>query len=149
LREAWDGFGRLGEHGLRSTIGGWLGMWIARRGALDEAEAILDEAIGLSTPDDFTTVAEVQNGRAWVALGRGDHERARALAAEATALVDAHEYITLQQEMRFSRAELLLAAGSADEARAALVAAREVAVRKGSIVVAARVDDLMAGLESR
>ena len=38
--------------------------------------------------------------------------------------------------MRLSRAELLLAAGSADEARAALVAAREVAVRKGSIVVA-------------
>ena len=26
------GFGRLGEHGLRSTIGGWLGTWIARPG---------------------------------------------------------------------------------------------------------------------
>ncbi len=31
-----------------------LGELLARRGALDEAEAILDEAIGISTPDDWS-----------------------------------------------------------------------------------------------
>jgi class 3 adenylate cyclase len=149
LRDAWDGFGRLGEHGLRSTIGAWLGELVARRGALDEAEALLDEAMGLGTPDDFATVAEVQSGRAWVALGRGDPDRARGLSAEAVALVDAREYLTLQQELRFSRAELLLRAGPDREARAALEAAREVADRKGSMVIVARVDELLAGLEAR
>jgi len=85
-------------------------------------------------------------GRAFVALGRGDHARARELAAETVAIVDSQEYLTLQQEARLARAELLLRAGAFDEARVGLLAAREVAERKGSIVVVARTDELLAGL---
>lgn len=85
-------------------------------------------------------------GRAFVALGRGDHTCARALAAEAVAITDGQEQLTLQQEARLSRAELLLQAGAPGEARVALLAAREVAERKGSIVVVAKVDGLLAGL---
>jgi tetratricopeptide (TPR) repeat protein len=146
LREGWDELGRVGEQGIRSTVGGWLGELLARRGELDEAETILDEAIAISTPDDLVTVAGVMMGRAFVALGRGDDDRARELAAEAVAIVDSQEYLTLQQEARLARAELLLEAGDPDEAREGLLAAREVAERKGSIVVVARVDELLAGL---
>ena len=42
---------------------------------------MLDEAMAISTPDDWVTVAQVPIGRAFVALGRGDHDRACALGA--------------------------------------------------------------------
>ena len=66
--------GELGEHGVRSTIGGCLGEVLARCGKLDEAESVLDEAIGMSTPDDWVTVSQVDVGRAFVASARGEHE---------------------------------------------------------------------------
>ena len=88
LREGWDGLGALGERGIRSTIGGVLGEMLARLGRLDEAEAILDDAIALSTPDDWVTVEAVMMGRAFVASGRGDHDLACELAREAMELVD-------------------------------------------------------------
>jgi class 3 adenylate cyclase len=145
LRDGWDEFGRIGERGIRSTVGGMLGEFLARRGELDEAEAILDEAMEIGSPDDYVTVAAVKMGRAFVALGRGEDGRARELAAEAVAIVDSQEQLTLQQEARLARGELLLQAGAPEEARVALLAAREVAERKGSIVVVARVDELLAG----
>ena len=74
MREGWDGLGELGERGIRSTVGGYLGEMLARLGELEEAEAILDEAMSMSTPDDWVTVAQVMIGRAFVASGRGDHE---------------------------------------------------------------------------
>ncbi|HUK44745.1 MAG TPA: adenylate/guanylate cyclase domain-containing protein [Gaiellaceae bacterium] len=147
LREGWDELGRVGERGIRSTVGGWLGELLARRGELDQAEAILDDAIGLSTPDDYVTVSQVLIGRALVALGRGELPRAHDLAAEAVAIVDGQEYLTLQQEIRFRYAEILLQAGTREEALAAFAAAREVAERKGSTVVVARVDELLAELD--
>ena len=73
--------------------------------------------MSISTPDDWVTVSQVQIGRAFVASGRGDHERAASWRGRPIALVDAHEYVTLQQEIRLSRGEILLAAGRADEAR--------------------------------
>jgi class 3 adenylate cyclase/tetratricopeptide (TPR) repeat protein len=146
LQDGWDELGRVGEKGIRSTVGGWLGELLARRGELEQAEAILDEAIGLSTLDDYVTVAQVAMGRAFLELGRGDHARARELAAEAVALANSQEYLTLQQEYRLDQAEILLQAGTPEEARSALLAALEVAERKGSIVVVARVDELLAGL---
>jgi tetratricopeptide (TPR) repeat protein len=146
LREAWDGLGELGEHGYRSTIGGGLAEVIARQGRIDEAEALLEESIALSSLDDWVTVAQVDMGRAFVASGRGDHSLAVELARRATELVDSRDYITLQQGTRLSHAEILLAAGRAGEARAEILRAREVAERKGSTAVVARADELLAGL---
>ena len=148
LREGWDGLGALGERGIRSRIGGVLGEMLARLGRLDEAEAILDDAIALSTPDDWVTVEAVMMGRAFVASGRGDHDLACELAREAMELVDSLEYVTLQQDARMSRADILLAAGRRDEARTALAWAREAAARKGSTVLVERADRLTAALDA-
>ena len=131
LRNGWDGLGEVGERGIRSTIGGYLGEVLARLGRLDEAEALLDEAMGISTLDDWVTVSQVRIGRAFVASGRSEHDRACELAREAVEIVDAREYLTMQQEIRLRNGEILLAAGRNDEARAALERAREVAERKG------------------
>jgi class 3 adenylate cyclase/tetratricopeptide (TPR) repeat protein len=149
LRAGWDGLGEVGERGIRSTVGGYLGEVLARLGRLDEAEALLDEAMSISTPDDWVTVSQVQIGRAFVASGRGDHERACELAREAVMVVDAHEYVTIQQDIRLRGGEILVAAGRDVEARAALRHAREVAARKGSTVLLAQVDALLAELDAR
>jgi class 3 adenylate cyclase/tetratricopeptide (TPR) repeat protein len=146
LREGWDRLGELGERGIRSTMGGCLGEVLARQGRLDEAEKVLDEAISISTLDDWVTVSSVDIGRAFVASGRGDHDRAFELAAGAVELVDAREYLTMQQEIRLCCAEILFAGGRFDQARAELARARDVAERKGSTVLVARADALLAGL---
>jgi class 3 adenylate cyclase/tetratricopeptide (TPR) repeat protein len=148
LREGWDGLGRMGERGIRSTVGAWLGELLARGGKLDDAEALLDEAMGISTPDDWVTVSQVTIGRAFVAAGRGEHERACELAAEATGLADSHEYLTIQGEIRLSQGEVLLAVGRLDEARTALERAREVAERKGSTVLVGRANELLRSLDA-
>jgi class 3 adenylate cyclase len=146
LREGWDGLGELGEAGYRSTIGGSLAEVIARQGRLDEADALLDEAIAIGSPDDWVTVSQVDLGRALVASRRGNHELALVLARKAVELVDAHEYLTLQQAFRLAHGEILIAAGALDEARVEIHRARDVAARKGSTVVIAQADELLAGL---
>jgi class 3 adenylate cyclase/tetratricopeptide (TPR) repeat protein len=148
LREGWVALGELGEHGVRSTIGGCLGEVLARCGKLDEAESVLDEAIGMSTPDDWVTVSQVDVGRAFVASARGEHSRACELARKAVQLGDAHEYLTMQQDLRLCHAEILIAAGRRDEARLALGRAGEVAARKGSTALVARVDELREAIGS-
>ena len=148
LWEGWRGFGELGERGIRSTLGGYLGKVLARRGKLEAAEAILDESMGMSTPDDWVTVSVVQAGRALVASGRGEHEEAIALAHEALELADSREYLTIQQDIRPVYAEVLAAAGRVDEAREAFARAREVAERKGSTLLVDRLDRLVADLQA-
>jgi class 3 adenylate cyclase/tetratricopeptide (TPR) repeat protein len=146
LREGWEGLGELGEHGYRSTIGGCLGEMVARQGRLDEAEALLDESVALSSLDDWVTVGQVDMGRAFVASGRGDHELALELARKAVELIDSRDYLTLQQGIRLCHAEILLAAGRPDEARTEILRGREVAERKGSTAVIAKADELLASL---
>jgi tetratricopeptide (TPR) repeat protein len=146
LREGWDALGEMGERGVRSTLGGCLGEVLARRGKLDEAEAVLDEALAIGTPDDWVTVSQVDVGRAFVALGRGEDEWACKLALRAVDLVDANEYLTMQQDTRLHCGEILLAAGRLDAARTMLERAREVAARKGSTALVATAEDLLAGL---
>ena len=149
LRAGWDGLGEVGERGMRSTVGGYLGEVIARLGRLDEADAVLDEALSISTLDDWVTVSQVQIARAFVASGRDEHERACSLAREAVEIVDAHEYLTIQQEIRLRNGEILVAAGRDGDARSALAHAREVAARKGSTVLVAHADELLAELDAR
>jgi class 3 adenylate cyclase/tetratricopeptide (TPR) repeat protein len=146
LRDGWERLGEVGERGIRSTIGGCLGEALARQGKLDEAEAVLDQAISISTLDDWATVAAVDVGRAFVASARSDHDLACQLARKAVDLIDSLEYVTVQQDIRLSHAEILSAAGRLDEARVELGRAREVALRKGSTVLVAKADELLAGL---
>jgi predicted negative regulator of RcsB-dependent stress response len=148
LRESWEGLGAMGERGFRSTVGGELGELLAGRGRLDEAEAILDEAEAISTPDDWVTVSQVTTGRALVASGRGEHEGAVALARAAVDLVDAHEYLTMQQTRWSAYGDVLLAAGRTAEARSAFEHARSLAQRKQATFVVDLLDARLAALAS-
>jgi tetratricopeptide (TPR) repeat protein len=146
LREGWVGLGEVGERGYRSTMGGCLAEVVALQGRLDEAEALLEESISISSLDDWVTVSGYEMGRAIVASGRGDHDRACKLGREAVDMVDAREYVTLQADYRLTYGQVLLAAGRTEEARAELLRAREVAEIKGSTAIITRVDELLAGM---
>ena len=71
------------------------------------------------------------------------------MAREAVEIVDAREYLTIQQEIRLRNGEILVAAGRNGDARSALERAREVAERKGSTVLVERADELLAELDPR
>ncbi|HET7138193.1 MAG TPA: adenylate/guanylate cyclase domain-containing protein [Gaiellaceae bacterium] len=146
LRRAWAGLGAMGERGLRSTVGGELGELLARNGALDEAEEVLDEAGEMGTPDDWVTVSQVAVGRALVASRRGRHDLAVELAREAAEIADSHDYFSQQQVTWLAYGEVLAAAGNDAEAREALGHAREIAERKVAPTVVRHVDGLLAAL---
>jgi class 3 adenylate cyclase/tetratricopeptide (TPR) repeat protein len=148
LRATWEELGALGERGFRSTVGGYLGQALAWLGRPDEAVDVLDEALCISTPDDWVTVASVLAGRALVASARGEHEEAVRLARAGRDLVDGHEYLTMQQDNRLVLARTLAAAGRVEEAREAFATVREVAARKGSTVLVDRVGELVRELDS-
>ena len=148
LREGWDGLGALGERGIRSTIGACLGELLARRASLTEAASVLDEAMGISTPDDWVTVSQVIIGRAFIASMRGDHGPASTLAGEAAAIVEEHEYLTIQVRIGLGQGEILLAAGRSDEARTALERVRDLSTRKGSTVLVARANELLERIKA-
>jgi tetratricopeptide (TPR) repeat protein len=143
LRRSWAGLAAMGERGIRSTVGGELGELLARNGALDEAAAVLDEAEALGTPDDWVTVSQVAVGRALVASGQGEHDRALALGRKATELADAYDYVSQQQTTWLAYGEVLAAAGRRAEARAAFERVRELAERKGAPALVRHVDALL------
>ena len=83
LREGGDALGEMGERGFGQRSAGASVRFSPAGGKLDEAEAVLDEALAIGTPDDWVTVSQVDVGRAFVALGRGEDERACELALRA------------------------------------------------------------------
>jgi tetratricopeptide (TPR) repeat protein len=143
LREAWLGLGEVGERGFRSTTGGLFADVLARQGKLDEAAAVVDEALAISTPDDFVTVEAAEAARAWICLGRGEHDRAVEHARRATEIADSHEYVSVKMDAWLELGEILLATGRREEAESALAHAREIAARKGSTLHVDRNDALL------
>ena len=71
---------------------------LARAGKLAEAEAVVDESEAISTPEDWVTIGQAATARAWIALGRGDHDRAVELAREGLEIANAHDYTSVRQD---------------------------------------------------
>ena len=143
LGETWSELGELGELGNRSTVGAIYADALARAGRLDEADEVLREVDAIASPDDFLTVVQATSARAMLASGRGDHERAVALAREAAALADMQQYLVQRHDAWMELGEVLLAAGRTDEAREALARSRDLAAQKGTTAVVDRVDALL------
>ena len=144
LREAWVGLGELGERGYRSSIGATLADLLARRGDLDEAKATVEEAVAISTPDDWVTICQAEFARAWICLGRGDAARAVEHAAKGAEIAFAHEYTSMQMDSGMAHGEILLAAGRRAEAETAFARAREIAELKESRLHLARIERIVS-----
>jgi class 3 adenylate cyclase/tetratricopeptide (TPR) repeat protein len=141
-RLSWDALGELGERGFRSTLGALFAIDLLELGRREEAEAILDEAEGLGSEDDWLTDAFVAVVRARLASLDGRHDDAVAAARHAGELGDAG-YFMLRPWFTTEHGRALAAAGRDDEARQVLEEAVRLARVKGSLVYERRAQALL------
>ncbi len=141
-RQSWDALGEVGERGFRSTLGGLLALALVELDRRDEAEEILAQVDGMSTQDDWLTVACADIVRARLATLDGRHEDAVAAARHAADLGDAG-YFLLRPWFTTELGRALAVAGRGDEARDVLAEAIRVARVKGSLLYARRAQDVL------
>jgi class 3 adenylate cyclase len=138
-RESWDGLGRLGEHGYRSTTGAILAEALAELGRLDDARAILEETAGITAEDDWLTISHSNWARALIELRAGDHDRAVEHARAATLVADTREYFNLRTHYWIGLCRVLVETGRDAEARDAIVEAQRLVDIKQSPLDQARI----------
>jgi tetratricopeptide (TPR) repeat protein len=141
-RRSWDALGEVGERGFRSTLGGLLALALVELGRRDDAEEILAQVDGMSTEDDWLTIACADLVRARLATLDGRHDDAVAAARHAAEL-GAEGYFMLRPWFTTEHGRALAAAGRDDEAQQVLAEAIRLARVKGSTVFERRAQDLL------
>jgi class 3 adenylate cyclase len=147
LREGYDGLGRLGEIGYRSTIGTLLADALERLGQDEAAEAVLRECQTIAAVDDFDPQARLRWVRARMLARRGEFEEAEQLAREAVAIMAPTDYLDHKGHAYVALADVLTAAGRFEDAREALIEAAGLFEKKGDIVSKARAHHQLAALQ--
>jgi tetratricopeptide (TPR) repeat protein len=137
----------LGERSFLSTAAGKLGQALYALDRLEEADAWAGRAAELGASDDVFTQMLWRQVRAKVLARRSEHAEAERLAREAVALGEKTDMIDAQGDAYADLAEVLLLAGKADEAAAALEHALARYERKGNLVSAQRVRTRLAALQ--
>jgi len=134
-----DTLERHEEASALSTYASELGRSLCALGRYDEAEELAALSRELGNELDFATQALWRQVKARVESSRGDHVEAERLAREAVAVSERTDALLSQGDTRVDLAEVLVAAGQADEARAALEEALDRYERKKNLVMAVRV----------
>jgi class 3 adenylate cyclase len=140
----------LEEHdqfALLSTYAPRLGRALCRLGEYAEADALADKGRELGDSQDAVTQMLWRQVKALVLADRGEQEEAERLAREAVAIADSTDGLAYQGDTRTDLAGVLLAAGRADEAAAALSEALDRYERKKNLPLARRVRERLAALQ--
>jgi DNA-binding SARP family transcriptional activator/tetratricopeptide (TPR) repeat protein len=127
-----------GEKSQFSTLHAVLAETACLQGRFDEALEHADRGEEAASPDDLTTHVQLREARAHALAATGHPVEALEVAREAASLAGTTDFLTLRGESLITLAEVLSAAGQADEARAAAAEALELLERKGNTVTAAR-----------
>jgi tetratricopeptide (TPR) repeat protein len=132
------------ERYYRSSVAGLLGHTLYALGRFEEAERYVAIAEELAGEDDVFSQVTWRTARAklWARLGRG--EAAVTLAREAVAMAGAGSYVEQHAESLVELAEVLREVGQLDAQEPPLREALALFERKGDVVSAARVSDLLA-----
>jgi DNA-binding SARP family transcriptional activator len=131
----------LREHGDRSylpTRAARLAGILAQRGERESARRLLDEAKSTSTPDDILTEWLWRVAESRLMMQSDESEGAERLARDAIAILDETDTLNYQADCRVALADVLVAAGRADEAETALREALPLYERKGNAVASGR-----------
>jgi tetratricopeptide (TPR) repeat protein len=148
LRAGYDGLGRLGETGFRSTVGTFLAEALERLGRDDEAEVVLRECEAIAQGEDFDPQARLRYVRARMLARRGNFKEAERLAREAVAIMAPTDYLDTKGHAYVALADVLASAGRSAEAAQALAEAAALFERKGDLISTARTHDQIAALGS-
>jgi hypothetical protein len=116
VQAAYEMLKAAGEKGVFSTMAGSLAWILARRGALDEAEALTRESEEAGSIDDIATQASWRVARALVFAKEGKFDEGISLAQAGVAVAAASEYAQFTAEARIACADVLRMGGHPDEA---------------------------------
>ena len=140
---------RAGEQGLLSTSLCFLGQALYALDRFDDAEASADRAAELGGGEDAATQMLWRQVKAKVLARRGACPEAERLAREAVAIADGTDKIDWCANAYSDLAEVLLLAGSPEEAATALERALALYERKGNLVLAERSRSRLRELAAR
>jgi tetratricopeptide (TPR) repeat protein len=126
------------ETGYRSTMVGLRAQAALELGREDEALDFADETERIAAVDDFEPRSRQRLVRARVLARRGDFERADELLREAMEIIEPTDYVILQLDLAFARAEVDRLAGRPEAERVVLEAALSVAELKQNLVAVDR-----------
>jgi class 3 adenylate cyclase/tetratricopeptide (TPR) repeat protein len=136
LRRSYDALVARGETYLRSTVAGLLGQTLLERGApLDEVERLGGQSQELAAEDDVDSQAVWRRVRGRVLAQRGELDAAERIIREALALLEPTDATLFRLQAELDLGDVLAAADRAGDARTAYEAARELAERKGGVVL--------------
>jgi class 3 adenylate cyclase/tetratricopeptide (TPR) repeat protein len=145
FREMHDAYETMGETGYNSTVCALLGHVLCDQGRFDEAEVFARKSRTLAAQDDIASQGDWRLVQARILSARGRSAEALGLADEGVAIMDATDYIDWQGGGHEVRGGVLAAAGRGNDARAAYEEALDRFERKGNVVAAGRVRELLEG----
>ncbi len=148
LRIGCDGLQALGETGYLSTMAAFLALALVRRGEIDEADRFSRLSEETAAVDDLISAVYWRITRARVLAARGELREAEDLALEAVRIAEGTDWLFDQGQALWTLADVLEAAGRPDEARASFHEALERFERKGDVMDAARMRDVLARLDA-
>jgi tetratricopeptide (TPR) repeat protein len=134
LTAGYETLAEMGEHGVRSTLAGFLADILSALGALEEAEQFA--AFTEHTAGAGDTVAQVlwRRARARLEARNGERESALLLAREAVDRAALTDYLDFRADTLLTLAEVLSASGDDGAAASALDEATRLYDQKGNIV---------------
>jgi hypothetical protein len=130
-----------------STYAPMLGRSLCALGRHDEAELLARQGRALGHEQDMATQALWRQVQALVHAHRGEQAEAEALAREAVVIIDRTDGLNFQGDALWDLAEVVVAAGRADEAADALDEALDRYERKRNVAMARRVRERLAELQ--
>jgi tetratricopeptide (TPR) repeat protein len=148
LLDSYERMIARGEKGFSSTVAGNLGHLYVQMGRWEEAEQWGQTTLELAVLDDVEAQAQGHAVLGRVHAARGDFEEAERFARRAVEISMATDYLDRQGSVLRDLAEVMVAAGRTDEARAALDQALETFTRKGATAPAGKVRARLSELEA-
>jgi predicted ATPase/transcriptional regulator with XRE-family HTH domain len=120
LREGYEAFRAMGEHGNRALLVTFLAEAVYAQGQFDQALRLTEEAEALAAADDFEGQARWRATRAKLLARAGQFSAAARMADEAVTLVPAACDDPVRAEFLLAKAEVSRLAGALGQAEATL-----------------------------
>ena len=133
LRTGYAMLEEMGEHGVRSTVAGFLADVLSLRPGDAEAERFTTIARETAAEEDVVPQVLWRRAAARTTARHGDLDRAVALAREAVEQANETDFLDLRAGTQLVLAAALRDIGSADEVTSALDEARRLYERKGNV----------------
>jgi DNA-binding SARP family transcriptional activator/tetratricopeptide (TPR) repeat protein len=134
-RQSCDVFEHIGSSHAQATMAARVALAMLRRGRVDEARPFVDQADALGSPDEWGW----RRARAKLLQREGRLSEAESLLRQDLDLAARTDYVTDHADNLVDLAEVVAAAGHAEEANDSLDEALVLYEAKGNVVAAARV----------